>query len=182
MLNQHGVVASFFVVGRMAHRHPHLVRMLHQEGHEILNHSWSHPDIQRISKRRFRGELDRTRKLILDLTGIDTPLFRTPGSTKAYLQNHFTVPHGYQLVMWDVHSRDQEKKTTVQDIIDRVSSQVRDGHIILLHNGTAKTVDALDCLLPRLKADGYAFVTVSQLIEARSLSFVSSNPKQIVGG
>lgn len=68
------------------------------------------------------------------------------------------------MVLWDVHSMDHAR-LSAEDIHDRVSAGVSDGDIVLLHNGTPATVEALDCLIPELKARGFEFVVLSELLE-----------------
>jgi peptidoglycan/xylan/chitin deacetylase (PgdA/CDA1 family) len=111
--------------------------------------------------------LDRTRKLIFDATGRETFVFRTPGSTDNYLRSRFQVPRGYQLVLWDVHSLDQEGHTAAE-IVERVLSSVKDGDVILMHNGLSTTREALKTIIPALQARGFQFVTVSEILESRA--------------
>lgn len=162
LLRRHGAKATFFVVGHVAERHPETVRLLAREGHELANHTWSHPDLRDTSPAALRFELARTRLLIKRLTGADTPLFRTPGSTRHFLRRRFRSPIGYDLVLWDVHSMDHALKEP-DAIADRILSSVQAGDIILLHNGTSATLEALDHVLATLRRKGFEFVTVSEL-------------------
>jgi peptidoglycan/xylan/chitin deacetylase (PgdA/CDA1 family) len=166
-LGRYHVPATFFIVGSVAVKSPEILQALVGEGHEVANHTWDHPNLRRVSDRQLRAELDRTRDLIRTVTGHDTNLFRTPGSTAAYLHKYFHVPSGYRLVMWNVHSLDQEGLSAEQ-ITARVLSQVRNGDIVLMHNGLDTTVQALNVIIPALKKRGYEFVTVSELIDSRS--------------
>jgi peptidoglycan/xylan/chitin deacetylase (PgdA/CDA1 family) len=165
-LGRYHVHATFFVVGRVASKDPEILQALVGEGHEVANHTWNHPSIRGLSTRDMRAELDETRALIRNVTGHDTTLFRTPGSTANYLRTRFHVPAGYQLVMWNVHSLDQEGYSA-ERIAARVLSQVKDGDIVLMHNGLDTTVRALDTIIPALKKRGFEFVTVSELLRAR---------------
>ncbi|MCG3206007.1 MAG: Peptidoglycan-N-acetylmuramic acid deacetylase PdaC [Elusimicrobia bacterium] len=166
LLDRYQAPSTFFVVGEVAAQYPEVLHQLILAGHEVANHSWSHPDIRRISPVQFFQELERTRQLILRLTGKNTFLFRTPGGSEKYLRTKFHVPNGYQLVLWDVHSRDQEGVSAVQ-IADRILSDVKSGDVILMHNGLRSTREALEIIIPTLQARGYEFVTVSELIRIR---------------
>ena len=162
LLERHHVRATFFVVGKMAARYPSLVRLLAHEGHEIAGHSWSHSDIRTMSEKQMKWELDRTRLLIEKITGVQTWMFRTPGGSEHYIRSRFKVPPEYQLVLWDVHSLDNEG-ISPDEIVDRIETQTKDGDVLLLHNGIANTVTALEKAIPFLREKGFEFVTVSEL-------------------
>lgn len=181
ILRDHQVPATFFVVGKVAARHPKVVKNLAREGHEIAGHSWSHPDIQRVSARRMKRELDKTRRLIHRLTGVDTWLFRTPGSTLSYIRKWFRIPRGYTLVLWDVHSRDHEG-LSADAMVDRIMGQVSDGDIVLLHNGYRSTAEAVESLIPLLKKRGYQFVTISTLLQHSARDKWASSSSVLYGG
>lgn len=180
LLHRHQVPASFFIVGHMAVRYPEEVRGLARDGHEIANHSWSHPDLKSLSKEAFLWELEATRLLIEELTHQKTWYFRTPGSTESYIRRKFEVPYPYKLVLWDVHSLDHEG-LGAEAIFDRVYNHVSDGDVILLHNGLESTVQALDCLIPALKSEGFEFVTLSTLFSAPLAQHPSSRPVLVEG-
>ena len=181
VLRRHQAPATFFVVGRVAVRYPEVLRALAASGHEISNHTWNHPDVRSISTSAFRHELDQTRLLIQAVTGQRTFLFRTPGGTDTYLRNSFRVPSGYQLVLWDVHSLDQEK-ISAERIAERVISQVKDGDVVLMHNGFESTRDALEIIIPALKQRGFQFVTVTDLLRQRSSSEASARRTAFLQG
>ena len=147
---------------------------------QLGNHTWSHPAIRSVSQARLTRELNRTRALIDTLTGRDTCLFRAPGGTKKFLQTRLRIPHGYRMVLWDVHSGDQLGITAVQ-IEQCVLTSVKSGDIILMHNGLKTTTTALDHMIPILKARGFKFVTVSELERERGRHLVvirNSRPDQ----
>lgn len=164
ILRSNGIPATFFIVGKVAARFPNVVRALSRDGNEIANHSWSHPDIEKIQPSQMRVEFQKTRDLIRTLTGQDTDLVRTPGSTRHYILKRFHVPKGYRLVLWDVHAMDH-RPSVGNAICERVLRDIRPGSIVLLHNGRQETVDALRRLIPELKKRNYHFATVSQLME-----------------
>ena len=168
--------ATFFIVGRVASLYPRMLQDLARAGHELAGHSWTHTDIRMWSPNHTRWELEATRKLIFRFTGQNSFLFRTPGSTEGYIRKYFKPPPGYTLVLWDVHSRDHERGPA-EEIAARVLSQVRDGDIVLLHNGVPSTVEALSLLLPKLAERGFEFVTVTELLQhRRALAIVRRPP------
>lgn len=169
VLARYKVPATFFVVGRVAAQNPEVLRFLSQAGHEVANHTWNHFNPRHLSIRSLRRELDRTRLLIHQMTGRDTFLFRTPGGTEKYLRHKFQVPMGYQLVLWDVHSLDQEG-LSAEEITTRVLANAKNGDVVLMHNGLDSTTLALETIIPALHARGFTFVTVSDLLENRPSS------------
>jgi len=181
ILQNHQIKATFFIVGKVARRFPSLLKMLAEEGHEIANHTWTHPDLTKISPEGLLEELRRTKSLIEKITGQNTNLFRTPGSTEHFLRKRFSVPEGFQLVLWDLHGLDIQGLTSAE-ISERVQTKVQDGDVILLHNGRETTVKALDFIIEGLKARDFEFVTVSDLIayEYRQI-FTSVDPTVIQG-
>jgi len=168
LLSKHHVPATFFVVGKVARLFPDVLTNLVKEGHSIANHTWSHPDITRLSPEELRLELEETQRLIEIVTGIKTNLFRTPGSTEHYLRKKFLVPDGFELVLWDVHSLDNEGLSADQ-IRERVEDRVKDGDIVLFHNGIPATLKALDYLIPALKSRGFEFISVLDLVRPARL-------------
>lgn len=162
LLTRHDVKATFFLVGRMAYRHPELVRLLADSGHQLGGHSWSHSDIRKMSPATLKMELELTRLWLKHYTGQDSYYFRPPGGTEKYLRTRFRSPERYHLVMWDVHSLDHDGRPA-EEIARRIEERVQDGDVILLHNNLETTVQALETVIPHLKARGFEFVTVSQL-------------------
>lgn len=174
LLDVKNVRGTFFVVGQQAEKYPDLVRELASRGHEVDNHSWSHPLIETVSAKAFQLELDKTRFLIKKLTGRETFLFRAPGGTEDYLRHDLVVPWGYRMVLWTVHTLDHEKPPPEQ-IRERVLDGARDGAIVLFHTGVKSTLEALPDLIDTLKEQGYSFVTVSELLgqDSARLAFIS---------
>jgi peptidoglycan/xylan/chitin deacetylase (PgdA/CDA1 family) len=161
-LARHHVKATFFVVGQMVFKYPELVRSLSDAGHELAGHSWSHSDVKKMSANTLKMELDLTRIYLKGITGKETWYFRPPGGTEHYFKTQFVCPSKYKLVLWDLHSLDQEGLSAEQ-IAERVESNVKDGDVILMHNGLPTTIMALDSIIPHLRARGFQFVTVSDL-------------------
>jgi peptidoglycan-N-acetylglucosamine deacetylase len=164
-LEKHKVKATFFVVGERAEQYPEGLQMIVDGGHEVANHSWSHPLLSRISEAEFFSELERTREYLFRITGRSTGLYRPPGSTRAVL-NKLTPPSGYAMVLWDVHSQDH-LGIPKEKIIRNVLAQTKDGDVVLLHNGLPNTTAAMDDIIPQLKRQGFKFVTISELLEQK---------------
>ena len=179
------VKATFFVVGMNAERHPDLVQRMWAEGHEIGNHTFTHPNLGEVSPSRAQLELNATRRVIESELGRSTVLFRAPFNADAepttadevtpiimaadlgYVTVGATLdPEDWNLVEGDPGG--ESRPRTSWDIAISVLRQVHDlrGNAVLLHDGggdRSRTVEALRMLIPALKREGYRFVTVSDL-------------------
>ena len=165
--------ATFFVVGENAARYPKILRSEVAQGCEIGNHSWSHPDLAKMSKAAVTSQILRTQEAIQKATGLRPVLLRPPygaitKSQEQWIHNQL----GYDIAMWEVDPLDwktmpNEKHNPAARsarVEREILKQVRPGDIILSHDIHSTTVDAMPATLDRLIAEGYKFVTVSQLI------------------
>lgn len=168
MLAQRNIKATFFVVGQLAKEHPQIIRRILAEGHEVANHTMSHPTLTRISDDRIRRELTETHKAVVDIAGYHMRLFRPPGgATNARLKEWFHNEYGYSTIMWTVDPQDW-KRPGVSVVTSRLVNGARPGAILLCHDLHAPTVDAMPGTLDQLMAKGFKFVTVSQLLNMES--------------
>jgi peptidoglycan/xylan/chitin deacetylase (PgdA/CDA1 family) len=164
LLRDEEVPATFFLMGRKhIDTYPELVQRIAEEGHELANHTWNHPRLTEISRAEIREELVRTQEAIADLTGITPTLMRPPqGRTDAKV-TEVTRELGLAQILWSVTAKDY-----ATDDSELIKSRVLDGAskdgIILLHDIYQGTVPAVPGIIEELKADGYTFVTVSQLL------------------
>jgi peptidoglycan/xylan/chitin deacetylase (PgdA/CDA1 family) len=167
------VKATFFVVGENAQHHPELIRRMHDEGHVIGNHTWSHPHYGwSRGVAYWREELRRTDALIEQITGMRPTLFRPPLGAKTVFTLRAARGMGHSAVAWSRRSLDG-LRTTPEQIITRLAP-TRGGDIVLLHDGVAPnsigrdptaTVRAIDPLLAMLRQRGLEPVAVPQLLE-----------------
>lgn len=168
ILDKHQVKATFFLTGDGAERHPQLVRDTVAKGHEIGNHSYSHPDFTKISTTEMTNQLTRTETIIRNLTGRSTiPYFRAPyGATNSTVLN--TVGNaGYAYTFhWTIDTLDWTGNSA-NVIYNRVMNGLVPGAIILMHTGqgASGTAAALYRMIPAMKNLGYRFVTISQLLK-----------------
>lgn len=168
LLKRYEAKATFFVVGNRAEKLPDIVKKAQQEGHEIGNHSFSHPYSRNYSIEGMRSELDRTQEIIYKATGHKATLYRPPGGS--YNESVVNICKEKELLMvlwsWDQDTMDWTSPG-VAKIVNKVLGNVHNGDIILMHDyvyKSSQTVDALAQLLPELKRRGYSFVTVSELL------------------
>lgn len=163
-LREADIKATFFVLGRSAEEHPDLVKRTIEEGHEIAMHGYGHRSMVRLSRLECETEWDRAEAALTPF-GIEPTLFRPPGGAYGQVLTEGAKARGYRLILWDVDPRDWQVPSA-DEIVRRVMEGVRPGSIILLHDGQypIHSADAVKKLVRRLRADGYSFVTVSELL------------------
>lgn len=161
LLDRYGVKATFFVIGAEAKRHPELTRTLALRGHSVQNHTWSHADLSKLSWSAFQRQVKDTDAQIRT-DGVKLPgCLRPPYGTRNALLDRRAAALGKRLVLWDVDSRDWTRPG-IAAIEQRVAAKVRDGSVILFHDGggdRAQTIAALPGILQMLKDSGFGFRT-----------------------
>lgn len=155
--------ATFFVVGDFVNKYAKDVENMHKMGHEIGNHSDSHAHMNNLSREKMIEEMNLCDEKIKKITGQSDVLFRAPYGEYNNLLVQTCTDTGRFCIQWDCDSLDW-KGLTPDEITRRVTERVKNGSIILLHNGAKHTAKALPLLLCELKNQGYEFVTVSNLI------------------
>lgn len=168
LLKQYDARATFFVVGSRVEKHPEIVARALDEGHEIGNHSYSHPPFYNIGADTLRKELTKTQDAIYQATGIRSVLFRPPGGRYNDAIVNASKEVGMLTVLWSWHQDTLDwRKPGVNAIVRTVVKNARNGDIVLMHDfvpGSDQTVEALKTILPELKEQGFSFVTVSELL------------------
>ena len=168
ILEEYDVKATFFVVGYNASYYPDLVKAEADAGHEVGNHTFSHANLREASYEELCREISGTERLIYENTEFRTRLLRPPEGIYSTMVCDAAEDFDYTIVLWSIDTRDWAH-TPSERIAENVLSEVRGGDIILFHDfiGTdSPTPDALRQILPVLIADGYRFVTVSELLSA----------------
>jgi peptidoglycan-N-acetylglucosamine deacetylase len=164
MLKQRNIKVTFFLIGQNAERNPDIVRRMLAEGHEIGNHSWTHPQLSKLSDDRVTQEITKTQDTIKNESGFTPTTLRPPygaitARQRAWIENQF----GLNIILWSVDPFDW-KRPGPSVITQRILSGARPGAIILSHDIHKQTVDAMPATLDALLAKGYKFVTISQLL------------------
>lgn len=161
ILKENEIPATFFLQGQCLAGNEEIVRRMHAEGHLIGNHTFHHVQLTKVSEEEAREEVVKTNNAIYEITGEYPVYIRPPfGEWREGLDLVVTmIP-----VLWDEDSRDWESQNTAS-ICSEVLPNVKDGSIILMHDGYRATVEALRRILKELKEEGYTFVTVRELIE-----------------
>ena len=162
ILDSYGAKATFFVTGKWAEDYSSSLNKLYRSGFEIGIHSYNHTDYTTLSRGEILDDIDKCDKALLKVTGRTTDLVRAPSG--AYDDNVVRTieDSGRYCIQWSVDGIDYIE-TTPQEITERVTAELEAGDIILLHNGTEFTKEALPMIIESAK-DTYEFVTVSDLI------------------
>lgn len=174
ILQEEHVPGTFFVVGVMAEQNIPLLKEIYDDGYEIGNHTFFHPDLSKVSQARVIFELNATRKLIECVTGRSTILFRAPFNADAEPQVRAEVlpvaqsrAENYINVGESIDPQDWTPGISADTIVARVIAQQNHGSIILLHDAggdRSATVEALPRIIDYFKKNGYQFTTVSHII------------------
>jgi len=164
ILKQRNIKATFFMIGQNAERNPTIVKRILAEGHEIGNHSWTHPQLSKLSDDRVTDEINKTQNAIKDASGYTPVILRPPyGAITARQKEWIEKQFGLSVIIWSVDPFDW-KRPGVSVIEQRILAGARPGAIVLSHDIHKQTVDAMPATLDALAAKGFKFVTVSQLI------------------
>lgn len=167
ILAEYGVKATFFTVGSNAEAYPALIERICREGHELGNHTHSHDHVAKMSRERLDGDVRRCSETIRAITGAKPRYFRPPEGVCNEYVREICDAEGMSIVLWSVDTRDWAH-TGVEEICRNVRHNTTNGSIILMHDFIGKnspTPEALRQIVPMLLESGYAFVTVTQLLE-----------------
>jgi peptidoglycan/xylan/chitin deacetylase (PgdA/CDA1 family) len=165
LLAIHHIKATFFVIGENVAEHPEIVARAAREGHEIASHSWSHPNLAKMSQESVRNQLQRTDDAIKSAIGKSPTLLRPPyGSITEREKRWIHDEFGYDIILWDVDPLDW-KRPGPAVVRNRILKETRPGSIVLSHDIHPGTIEAMPSTFDELEAKGFKFVTVSELLD-----------------
>ena len=163
ILRAHGVKATFFLCGANAERYPELVRRIRDEGHEIGNHTWSHPYLYLASRAKMAAEIDRTQDILEKITGTRPVWFRPPFGVRGFPMRGILAVRGMKMMLWSDRGYDGELDAAA--IAATTLAQLQPGAIVLLHDGfeakapalvdRSATVSALPEIIAGVRRAGY---------------------------
>ena len=169
-LKKHKAPATFFVVGHYLETAPELVKRMVAEGHTVANHTYHHPDMSAIrDKAAFQKELQQVEEKYRQVAGQEMPKFYRPPQGKYNEQNlQMAKELGYSTFFWSLAYVDWyvDKQPTVQQAMDKLTSRIHPGAVVLLHSTSATNAQVLDDLLTKWEQMGYRFGTLSELAGA----------------
>jgi peptidoglycan-N-acetylglucosamine deacetylase len=162
VMKKHGVKSTFFLEGNWVKKNTDITKMIYDEGHEIGNHSYSHPNMKTLSAMRVREQLQKTNDIIDETIGKNPKLFAPPSGSFRDEVVHIADELKMKTIMWSVDTVDW-KKPNPKEMMARVLRKAHPGAMILMHP-TAPTAEGIEMLIEGLKAKGYKIGTVSDLL------------------
>ena len=155
------VPATFFLIGKHIPGNEQLVARMYGDGYEIGNHTWSHPDLSKLSIDQVKQEVNKAQNTILAAGGPVPKLFRPPFEAMTP-EEEKAVP--LRVILWNEDPKDWHAGITTAQVVEAVEAAARPGGIVDMHDIYHTTADALPQILTDLQARGFHFVTVSQLL------------------
>lgn len=176
-LKNNEVKITFFLVGDWIDKNPECVKKIYEAGHEIGNHSNTHPHVTKLTYEENLNEIEKCSQKIEQLTGQKPQLYRAPYGEYNEELIKCSVQNGYYAIQWNKDTLDYQALTGEQ-MWKRIGDNLENGDIILSHNGTAHTSDSLDFLIKNIKEKGFEIVKVSDLMYKENYE-INSNGTQI---
>lgn len=163
ILDEYEVKSTFFLVKQWVDQFPEDVQEIASRGHDVGNHSATHPHMAQISSEEQQQEIDDCNAAIEELTGSAPTLFRAPyGEYDDKLVNNLKERDMY-CVQWNIDSLDW-KDPSPDEMVSRIKSKLCPGSVILMHNGATNTPEALPKIIEMIQEEGYTIVPISELI------------------
>ena len=162
MLAEFDCRATFFVIGNRVYGNETIVQATATAGHEIGNHTWNHPHLDQLTVNQINSALRFCNERVIDAIGTAPRLLRPPYGSIS--RNVYYEAKDYHLmtVLWSLDTNDWDVRD-VEKIYQTIMKNVRDGDIILCHDTVPQSIEALRRAIPELQAQGYQFVTVSEM-------------------
>ncbi|MEK4630104.1 MAG: polysaccharide deacetylase family protein [Solibacillus sp.] len=161
LLAKYDAKATFFMLGSRVQYYPHLVVEIRQSGHEIGNHSWTHPVLTKMSAADIKKEFESTEQAIVNAIGENSTLFRPPygaidDSVRAIIPR--------QSINWTIDTLDWKHRDP-SSLLPMIQKSLHNNAIVLMHDIHQSTADGLEPVLKYLQSEGYEFVTVSEILQ-----------------
>lgn len=157
--------ATFFIVGSKASLYQKELKYIIDKGHEIGNHTYSHPWLTHLNNNEILDEINKTQQAIIEITGYTPKVFRPSyGDINKDLRKLINL----KVVMWNNDSHDWKYKST-KKIASNIIRNIKENDIILMHDTYKRSLEALKIIIPKLKELNYKIVTASELLEIRRL-------------
>lgn len=164
-LKEEKIKATFFILGQQAKENPEMIKQIKKDGHEIGNHSFSHPDLKKLNNSDIKKQVQQTNKVIYSIIGENPTVFRPPyGSYDERVIKYAKVP----VVLWDVDTLDWKYHNT-KFILKRVNTEKTNYSTVLMHDIHMTSAEALPHVIQQLKKEQYTFVTASEMLKIKKL-------------
>lgn len=163
-LARYEIKATFFLCGVWVKAYPEQVKAIHDAGHEVGNHSLTHPHMNKLDTAGVQAELSKLDDEIEAIIGKRSTLFRAPFGEYNDTVILAARSAGYEVVQWNIDTIDWKEERSVETILSTVNSKLSPGSIILCHNNGYRIKDYLPALIEHALEQGYSFKTVSELL------------------
>ncbi|WP_042470496.1 polysaccharide deacetylase family protein [Bacillus ndiopicus] len=161
LLEQYNAKATFFMLGSRVQYYPEITQEVYNAGHEVGNHSWSHPVLTKLTSKQVLSEYNSTEQAINQAIGQSATVFRPPyGATNQRINGLIPIP----VVNWTIDTLDWKHRDAKQ-LLPIIKQHMHNNAIILMHDIHASTADGLEPVLQYLTEEGYTFVTVSEVLK-----------------
>ncbi len=164
-LKSNNVNATFFVLGNKIEIYKDIISESIKNGNEIGNHSYNHKWLSKLSTNELLDQINKTQDILKETVNYTPTCFRpTYGSVNNKIRKSINL----SITLWTIDTKDW-KINSVDRIVERAIKDIEDGDIILMHDIFQRSSEALKKIIPRLKEQGYQFVTISELEEVKLL-------------
>jgi peptidoglycan/xylan/chitin deacetylase (PgdA/CDA1 family) len=164
ILKERNIKCTFFLIGQQVKMYPDIVRRIIAEGHEIGNHTWTHCSLTSRPDEQIRNELKKSEDAVYEVASVRPHLVRPPyGAINSRIKDLMFTEFGYSTIMWSVDPQDW-RRPGVAAVTSRLVNGAHPGAIMLSHDIHPPTITAMPGMFDQLLAQGYQFVTVSQLL------------------
>ncbi|WP_308250935.1 polysaccharide deacetylase family protein [Nonomuraea rhizosphaerae] len=167
-LKKYDAKATFFLEGQYAKSRPQFVKRMVKEGHELGNHSYSHPNFTTIETGAIKNEIQKTQDVVKKAAGVEPKLLRPPYGMLDVRTSEVAAEFGMPMILWTAGSRDWATKNSAAIKKQTLAVAKRDS-IILMHDWVKQTVDVMPSLVKLLQSRGYTLVKVSDIIKSQNL-------------
>jgi len=164
LLDRYGAKCTFFLQGTYVKANPDIAREIMSRGHEVGNHSYSHPNMPDLTNDEILRDFQKSEAIFTEVLGAPVSAYRPPSGHSTQRDRAIARALGQEVFKWDIDSRDGFSDSTLNTVVKRVQNNAVSGSIILMHVYGKHTLDALEQLLPYYIDQGYEFVTVSTLL------------------
>ncbi|QZY56390.1 polysaccharide deacetylase family protein [Crassaminicella profunda] len=169
LLKDYNIQATFFLVAEKSLKNRDILERIIHEGHSIGLHSLSHKHAWLSMPFETKKDFEKSMKIFKELK-VNLKFFRPPWGTFNILTQYFAKKLGLETILWSINGRDWSSQVTSKEIAKRIMNYIQDGDIILLHDSGGaegapkRTLEALKEIIPKLKNDGYKFVTIDEKV------------------
>ena len=163
VLRENNVKTTFFLVGMWVDKYPESVKRIADEGHDIGNHSDTHPHLPKLNAEKIRNQIEECNNKVEKITGTRPILFRFPYGDYDNKSIEILEDLNMYPIQWNIDSLDWKDKKC-DEMCKRIIPKLSPGSIILMHNGAKYTPDSLDTIIKNIKSEGYEIVPISQII------------------